>query len=166
MSRNHVIYAGSFDPFTKGHLDIIERLQHTFEKITVLVSSSSDKTYWFSLKERRELVEISLQKKLPHVIVDAFEGLTVEYAKKNQIFTLARGLRSERDLPYEQELAFCNNKLCSQIETLFLFARPAYACISSRFVKEMAVHTGLLKDLIPEEIIERILIKAKVKNPL
>ena len=120
---SHGLYPGSFDPITCGHIDIVKRLSCMFKQITVLVASSIHKEYWFSLKEREEMAQKSLQN-LSNVTVDKYEGLTTDYLKKNKIFTVLRGIRSVTDFPYERDLAVNNKKIFPHMEdSVFIFRK-------------------------------------------
>ena len=152
---SHGLYPGSFDPITCGHIDIVKRLSCMFKKITVLVASSIHKEYWFSLKEREEMAQKSLQD-LSNVTVDKHEGLTTDYLKKNKIFTVLRGIRSVTDFPYERDLAVNNKKIFPHMETLFLFSGTGTEVVSAKWIKEIAFHKGDLKGLVPKFVEKKI----------
>ena len=152
---SHGLYPGSFDPLTCGHVDMIVRLSRMFQQITVLVASSIHKEYWFSLEEREEMAKESL-KHLSNVEIDKHEGLTTDYLKKNNIFTVLRGIRSVTDFPYERDLAINNKKIFPEMETLFLFSGMGTEVVSAKWIKEIAFHKGRLKDLVPEFVEEKI----------
>lgn len=147
----NAVYPGSFDPITLGHCDIIQRIQKIFGNVTVLVSQSSRKNYLFSAEERKALVEGAL-KGVPNVKIDIHDGLTIDYAKKNNAQVIVRGLRAVSDFEYEFVMANMNRKLNSGIETMIVFASPEFYYISSNTVKEVAMHGGPVKDLVTSNV--------------
>jgi pantetheine-phosphate adenylyltransferase len=148
-SKNRVIYPGSFDPITMGHVDIIKRLSQTFDEVVVLVASNSQKNFLFNAQERKDLILQALDGQ-HNITVDIFDGLTVNYMKKHGLDKIVRGLRAVVDFEYELAMANINRKLQPDIETLLVFASPEYYYISSRSVKEVAMNGGNLKGLVPE----------------
>ena len=153
MSSNQLsaIYPGSFDPITNGHVDLIKRLSRLFHHLVILVSASYKKKYLFSLEERVELALSSL-KDVKHIKVCSYNGMTVEYARKNHIKTIIRGVRAVNDFEYELTMAAANKKLFPECETFIAFTRPEYTHLSSRIVKEIASHGGDLSDWIPKPV--------------
>ncbi len=152
MSKR-VVYPGSFDPITLGHVDIIERLCRTFDEVVILIAQSSQKHSLFSIEERKELIQKSLLGP-KNFQVDSFAGLTTDYMKKNNISLIVRGLRAVVDYEYELTMANINRKIAPEVETLLVFASPEYYFISSRAVKEVAVNGGPLEGLVPPGVIE------------
>lgn len=148
MSVQTAIYPGSFDPITLGHVDIIQRVAKTFDRVIILIARSPDKPSLFSPEERKTLIEQSLSH-LENIEVDIHEGLTVDYARTKNAKILIRGLRAVVDFEYEVSMANMNFKLDPDIETLLVFARPEYYFLSSRSVKEVARHGGQLQGLVP-----------------
>ena len=144
------VYPGSFDPITNGHIDLIERLNPFFKPLVVLVSTSSNKQYLFSLKERLNLVKECL-KNVENVEVTSYQGLTIEYMKKQAIRVIIRGVRTSADFDYELTVAAANKKLFPDCETFIAFTRPEYRYLSSQVVKEIAIHDKgeKLNDWIP-----------------
>lgn len=157
MSRI-AVYPGSFDPIHLGHVDMITRISKTFDQTVVLVAHSGQKQSLFSAEERKELIERALGS-LKGVTVDIFEGLTVDYMRKCQAQVILRGLRAVVDFEYEMTMASINQKLAPEFETMLVFARPEYYYISSRGVKEVALHGGSLKGLVPDVVVEPLLRK-------
>lgn len=145
------VYPGSFDPITNGHIDIIRRIQPIFGEITLLIAKSSKKTSLFTTEERIELARKAL-KGIPGVTVEAHDGLTVAYMKKAKIKTIVRGLRAVSDYEYELVMANMNKKLDPNVETMIVFASPEYYYVSSNTVKEVAMHGGSVKDLVPHAV--------------
>ncbi len=154
------VYPGSFDPITLGHVDIIQRLSLVFEKVIVLVAKSSTKPGLFTPEERKALIQKTL-KDFKNVQVDIFEGLTVDYLKKEKAKVIVRGLRAVVDFEYEMTMASMNKKLEPEIETMLMFAAPEYYYISSRGVKEVAANGGRLLGLVPELVIEPLIQRLK-----
>ena len=115
------LYPGSFDPVTNGHLDMVSRISELFNELTVLVTSSIHKNYWFPLEERY-LIAKEVFKNFENVKVDSYEGLTTDYLKKHKIGIVVRGIRSVTDFPYERDLACNNKKIFPEMETFFLFS--------------------------------------------
>lgn len=154
-----VLYTGSFDPITKGHLDIINRISRKFDEVVVTVFNNKEKKYWFSIEERCEMVRGAI-KHLKNVQVDFTEGLVVDYCDKNDITIIVRGLRAVSDYEYELSISSINKHLNKKLETLFMVASPEYSFLSSSMVKDVAEHGGAFEDLVPDNVaveINRIL---------
>ena len=147
------IYPGSFDPITKGHLDILMRAAGIFDKVIIAVAKNSEKHGFLSIEERVELIRKSV-KPLENVEVDAFEGLTIEYAKKCGAEVLIRGLRAVSDFEYEMQLSQTNSALASDIQTVFLITKPEYNFISSSTIKEILINGGDISNFVPEPVFE------------
>ena len=154
MSRI-AVYPGSFDPITLGHVDIIDRISPLYDQVIVLIANSSQKNSLFNVEERKKLVEMSLAH-LKNIKVDIFDGLTVDYMRRNKAQVIVRGLRAVVDFEYEMTMASMNKKLAPEIETTLVFARPEYYYISLRGVKEVAVNHGSLKGLV-NDLVEKAL---------
>lgn len=147
----HAIYPGSFDPVTFGHIDIIKRASKMFDRITVGVLINQGKTPLFSIEERVNILK-EVTKDLPNVTVDCFDGLLVEYAKKEQANVIIRGLRAVTDFEYELQIAQTNRKLCDEVDTVFLITSLEYAYLSSSTVKEVASYGGDISKFVPEDV--------------
>jgi pantetheine-phosphate adenylyltransferase len=145
------VYPGSFDPVTNGHLDIIHRASKVFGKLVVAVSNNSTKNPLFSLEERMELL-VAVTKDLPNVEIDGFRDLLINYMNKRNARIIVRGLRAVSDFEYELQMALTNNKLCEDIETLFIPSATKYSYLSSSIVKEVARFDGPVGDLVPDEV--------------
>ena len=145
------IYPGSFDPITKGHLDVLKRAADIFDKVIVVVSVNVNKKSFISVEDRVELIKQSC-KEIPNVEVDSFDGLTIEYAKKRNANILIRGLRAVSDFEYEMQLSQANNALCNDIHTVFLITKPKYNFISSGTVREIALMNGDISKFVPEPV--------------
>ncbi len=155
-----VIYPGSFDPVTYGHLDIIDRCAQKFSKVIVSVLNNKSKKNLFTIEERVELLKKTLEK-YDNVEVDTFSGLLVDYAKEKKCNTMIRGLRAVSDFEYEMQMALVNKKLEDEIETLFMVSRGRYAYLSSSIVKEVAIFGGNISCFVPD-VVERAL-KEKIR---
>lgn len=149
------IYPGSFDPVTCGHLDIIERAAQMFDRLVVSVSHNTTKRPLFSVAEREAMLKAILQPYY-NVVVDSFDGLTVNHAREQNAQVIIRGLRAISDFENEFMMALTNKKLQSSVETVFLMTRAEYSFISSSAVKEVASFGGCVRDLVPPYIEERL----------
>lgn len=153
-----VLYTGSFDPITCGHLDLIKRCASKFDEVVVCIFNNKSKSHWFTGEERYELVKEAV-KDLNNVSVDITEGMVVNYCKKNNINMIVRGLRAVSDYEYELSVSSINRHLYSDLETFFLVASPEYSFISSSMVKEVSEFGGEFRDLVPENVEKAILEK-------
>lgn len=154
------IYPGSFDPITKGHLDVLKTGSEIFDKVIIAVSTNHAKSAFLSVEERIELIKSSIAD-MDNVEVDSFDGLTVEYAKKRGAKIILRGLRAVSDFEYEMQLSQTNSALSSDIKTIFLTTRPKYNFISSSTVKNIAVLGGDVSKFVPEAVNEYLKTKCK-----
>ena len=146
-----VLYPGSFDPITKGHVDVILRLRSIFDRVVVLVADSQQKNYYFSNAERVQLIQgaIGNQK---GISVRGSQILTITAAKEEGIRVVARSVRTSLDCEYEFTLADTNKKLDPDIETLFIMADPKFAFISSTLVRELASYGANTSEFVPENV--------------
>ena len=151
MHEHVCLYAGSFDPITLGHMDMIERARAIFDRVIVAVSKNPDKRSAFSLEERMQMIQIATQH-MTGIEVVACEGLTVEFAVAHGAHVMLRGLRAVSDFEGERSLAQINRAICSDVETLFLIGKPEHSHISSSGVREMASYGCSLEGFVPEEI--------------
>ncbi|HEX3799750.1 MAG TPA: pantetheine-phosphate adenylyltransferase [Verrucomicrobiae bacterium] len=143
-----VIYPGSFDPLTNGHLDVIQRAAKLFDRVIVAVAKNDSKHPLFTMAERRDLVA-SCVKHLPNVEADTFEGLLVNFADKHSAEAIIRGLRAVSDFEFEFQLALMNRKLNERVETIFMMPKDTYTFLSSRLVKEIARLGGDVGTFVP-----------------
>ena len=155
------VYAGSFDPVTYGHIDIIRRAADIFDKIIVAVARSTEKQTLFTVKERVEMLR-RVTRTMPNVRVDDFRGLAVDYVSKVGARILIRGLRALSDFEYEFQMALTNRKLNEGIETIFLMPSESYSYISSTLIKEAASLGADVSTFVPDFIEKRL--KAKLKK--
>ena len=147
------IYPGSFDPVTKGHIDILERASKMFDKVIIAVLKNSSKKSFLHVKDRVELIKQSI-KDIKNAEVAFFEGLTVEYARKTGAKFLIRGLRAVSDFEYEMQLSQANMSIAPDIGTVFLITKPKYNFISSGIVKELASDGEDVTKFVPESVVE------------
>lgn len=151
-----VVYPGSFDPITNGHMDIISRAANSFEEVTVCIMINPVKNYLFSMDERIEMLEKVLYD-YDNVRVEKYEGLLIDFVENNNIDAILRGIRAISD--YETELQFAQmNKFYSNtgVETLFMVADPNMSYLSSSIVKEIASHNRDVSNLVPKLVAEKI----------
>ena len=146
-----VIYPGSFDPPTNGHLDVIQRASRLFDRVIVGVARNESKQPLFTLAERRNLIEESVAE-LDNVEVDVFEGLLVEYVEKQNGNAVIRGLRAVSDFEFEFQMALMNRKLNEKVETLFMMPRASYSFLSSHLVKEIASLGGDVSAFVTQSV--------------
>lgn len=146
-----VIYPGSFDPVTNGHLDVIQRAARLFDKVIVAVANNDTKRPLFTLKERVQLVRRAVRH-LPNVEVDSFSGLLVHYAEKRGALVVIRGLRAVSDFEFEFQLALTNRKMNERIETIFMMPREANVFLSSSVVKEISRLGGDVSPFVPAHV--------------
>jgi len=146
-----VIYPGSFDPFTNGHLDVVERAAKLFDQVIVAVAQNTDKQTLFTQAERKRQI-VTVLNDLPNVEVTEFKGLLVEFAKAQKAQAIIRGLRAVSDFEFEFQLALMNRKLDEEIETIFMMPREAYTFLSSKLVKEIAQLGGDVNAFVPANV--------------
>jgi pantetheine-phosphate adenylyltransferase len=146
-----VIYPGSFDPLTNGHLDVVQRAARLFDRVIVAVARSESKHPLFSLEDRLEMVKQSIRA-IPHTEADAFDGLLIEYVERRGAQAVIRGLRAVSDFEFEFQLALMNRKLNESIETIFMMPKDTYTFLSSRIVKEIASLGGDVSAFVPEHV--------------
>jgi len=146
-----VIYPGSFDPLTNGHLDVVQRATRLFDRVIVAVAKNDSKSPLFSLAERLDLVARAVQP-LANVEADAFDGLLVDYVEARSAQAVIRGLRAVSDFEFEFQLALMNRKLNERIETIFMMPKDTYVFLSSRIVKEIARLGGDVSAFVPEHV--------------
>ena len=155
-----VIYPGTFDPITHGHIDVIKKALKLFDKIVVAVSNVNNKDYLFTQEERLDIVNKALFKDLrfnkKKIVVISFNSLTTDLCKKFKSNIILRGLRAVSDFEYEFQLAGMNRKLNNNIETIFLMSDVENQIISSRFVKEIVKLNGDIKKFTTKSTIKSL----------
>ena len=147
MSKT-AIFAGSFDPFTIGHKNIVDRaLQSVADEVIIAIGINYEKKYMFSLEERLQAIRKAFENE-PRVRVETYEGLTTDFAKRVGASFLLRGVRSVTDYEFERDMAEVNHRLTG-IETVLLFTDAQYACVSSSLVRELISYHQDVKDFLP-----------------
>ena len=146
-----VIYPGSFDPMTNGHLDLVQRATKLFDRVIVAVAKSESKSPLFTLEERLGMVAEAVRH-LPNVEADSFDGLLVKYVEERSAQAIIRGLRAVSDFEFEFQLALMNRKLNERVETIFMMPKDTYTFLSSRIVKEIARLNGDISSFVPPNV--------------
>src|SRR5215471_16965515 len=146
-----VIYPGSFDPLTNGHLDVVQRAARLFDRVIVAVARSESKHPLFSLEDRLQMVAEAIRP-IPRAEADAFDGLLIDYVERRGAQAVIRGLRAVSDFEFEFQLALMNRKLNESIETIFMMPKDTYTFLSSRIVKEIATLGGDVSAFVPEHV--------------
>lgn len=163
MSDAKVIYAGSFDPVTNGHTDIIKRAIKTFGKVRVVLMINPKKNYLFTEEERLEMLRDALSDELGNVEFDSYDGLLVDYCEAQGIYTVIRGLRALTDFDYEFQMALTNRQLNEKVESVMLIANANYTYVSSSAVKEIAHYGGdisfMVSDMVEKKMHEKYINK-------
>jgi pantetheine-phosphate adenylyltransferase len=149
------VYPGTFDPFTNGHIDILERAIRIFAEVIVAVAANPEKSPLFSLEERMAIIRDAI-KGMQGVSVDTFDCLLVDYVQSQGAQVVIRGIRAVSDFEYEFQMALMNRRLSQGIETVFLMPHEAYSYLSARLVKEIALLGGDVSGLVPP-LAERLL---------
>ena len=154
------VYAGSFDPITNGHLDIVRRALAVFDEVVVAVAHNSQKdSALFTAAERVDMIRDALADVAERVQVDSFEGLLVHYCRRMDARVIIRGLRAVSDFEYEFQMAMMNHHLNQEIETVFVIAGEAYFYTASRLVKEVVSLGGDVSALVPRGVSHRLVQK-------
>jgi pantetheine-phosphate adenylyltransferase len=151
------VYAGTFDPVTHGHLDIIVRAGKVFDRLIVATTSSQDKTPTFSLDDRLSLLERSTEGLGSNIEVAKFEGLLVQFARRVGALVLVRGLRAAGDFDYEFQMAMMNRALAPEIETSFFVTNPKYMFVSSTLIREIAAAGGPVDEFVTPMVRDAIM---------
>lgn len=149
--RKVAIYPGTFDPFTFGHLSLVQRGLKIFDNVIIAIGNNSAKKYMFDINERLALVRGAVEG-IDNVEVESFDTLLVDYARERGVSTVIRGLRAVSDFEYELQMALMNRKLSRSMETVFLMPALRYIFLSSTIVKEAASFGGDISDLVPPNI--------------
>jgi len=145
------LYPGSFDPFTLGHLDIVQRAARLFDRLEITVAVNTSKAALFTVDERCALIRKCVAA-LPNVSVEPFEGLLVDRARERGAVALVRGLRQLSDFDYEFRMAFANRRLHGDLETVFLMTSEAHALISASIVREIHHWGGDVSSFVPDPV--------------
>ena len=163
MDMRTVIYPGSFDPLTNGHLDVIKRATKLFDRVIVAVAESSSKKPFFTLAERKRMLA-GVVKDIPNVTATSFPGLLVDFAAKKKACAIIRGLRVVSDFEFEFQMALMNRRLKERIETVFMMPRGKYIYLSSSLVKEVARLGGEVSTFVPASVEQALRKKLRAKR--
>jgi len=155
------IYPGTFDPVTNGHLDVIKRGSIIFDTLIVSVGRNPLKETLFSVKERMEMIRDHV-KELPNVTVDCFDGMLVDYLKKQQTNIILRGIRTVSDFEYEFQRALTNRALSKEVETVFVMTSEQYSFLNSTLIREVVSLGGSMSQFVPSDVERRL--KEKFKH--
>lgn len=150
------VYPGTFDPFTNGHLDVVERAAAIFDHLIVGVAAHSDKTPTFSLEERVDMAAAACEH-LPNVTVKPFYGLVVDFARENGAKVLVKGLRAVTDFEREMQMALMNRSLAPDMDTVLLVTDTKYAFLSAGLIKEICMLGGDVSAYVPEAVLPKLL---------
>ncbi|MDY5050329.1 MAG: pantetheine-phosphate adenylyltransferase, partial [Candidatus Mucispirillum faecigallinarum] len=152
------VYPGSFDPFTLGHKDIVERAAKFCDKLFIAVSENINKKHLFSLDERVEMIREVFAGN-SSIVVESFSGLLVDYMQSRNAQYIIRGLRAVSDFEYEFQMAFANRNINSSVETIFMVPGSQYLFLSSTIVRDIAYNKGDVSNLVPEPVYKKLMEK-------
>jgi pantetheine-phosphate adenylyltransferase len=156
------IYAGTFDPITLGHLDLVERAAKLFDRLVIAVAAYSRKALLFTAEERVAMVR-EVTKRFPNVEVESFDGLLMNYARSKGIHVVVRGLRAFSDFEFEFQMALTNRKMAPDIETIFLMPNEDYSYVSSSTVREVAQLGGDVSNFVAKPVQQALAVKLRKK---
>ncbi len=159
-AKRIAVYTGSFDPMTLGHLDVIRRASQLFDELVVAMGEARGKTPLFTIAERKALIEETCAD-LTNIRVESFSGLAIAFAARKHARAMVRGIRSTADYAYEVQMALMNRAMRPEIETIFLPTSPEFSHISSSLAKEIALHGGDMRLLVPEPVAQKLAGKIK-----
>ncbi|MHC1701538.1 MAG: pantetheine-phosphate adenylyltransferase [Humidesulfovibrio sp.] len=146
------VYPGTFDPLTRGHVSLIRRGLKVFDRVVLAVAQSTPKKTCFTLDERVQMARETFQDE-PRIIVEPFDGLLIDYVLQRGAGAILRGLRAVSDFEYEFQMALMNRRLSRDVQTVFLMTDYKWMYLSSTIVKEVALHGGNVKGLVPEPVL-------------
>ena len=157
------VYPGTFDPITRGHLDVITRSQKLFSEITILIAYHNEKSPLFTVDERKDMI-IESTKDMENVQVDSYDGLLVDYAAQHDIKVIIRGLRAISDFEYEFQMALMNRKISPSVETVFFVPHESYTYLSSGLIKQIISVGGDISPFVPPIVDKYLKDKFKTKS--
>ena len=155
------VYPGSFDPFTLGHKDIVERAAKFCDKLYIAVSENINKKHLFTLEERVEMIREVFAGN-DNIIVESFNGLLVNYMQSKKAAYIIRGLRAVSDFEYEFQMAFANRSINNNVETIFMVPGSRYLFLSSTIVRDISYNKGDVSSLVPEPVCKRLIEKYNI----
>ncbi|HIB53679.1 MAG TPA: pantetheine-phosphate adenylyltransferase [Nitrospirales bacterium] len=155
-----LVFPGTFDPITNGHLDIITRSLHLCDHLYVAIAESSRKQPVFPIEERVEMARLATTT-FSNITIESFDGLVVSYVERKGAPAIIRGLRTSTDFEYELQMAMINRKLHPNIETLFLIPNEEYSYLTSSAIKELAVFGADVERFVPADVADRLLKRYK-----
>jgi len=156
VTETIAVYPGTFDPITRGHLDIIQRALFLFDRVVVAIAENSSKKKLFPLEERVQMIKDCFPTNEKRIEVDVVDGLLVDYAYTKGAKAIVRGLRAVSDFDYEFQLALMNRRIEREVETVFLMTGFRWIYISSSIIKEAARHGGDVSGLVPDHVCEKL----------
>ncbi len=156
------VYPGSFDPFTLGHKDIVERAAKFCDKLFIAVSENINKKHLFSLDERVDMIREVFAGN-SNIVVESFSGLLVDYMQSRNAQYIIRGLRAVSDFEYEFQMAFANRNINNSVETIFMVPGSQYLFLSSTIVRDIAYNKGDVSNLVPEPVYKKLMEKYNIK---
>ena len=155
MMRRIAVYAGTFDPVTNGHLDLVERGLRIFGQLIVAVAANPRKKPLFSHEERIEMFR-EVTANLKNVTIEGFNGLLIDYVKQREVVAIIRGLRAVSDFEYEMQMALTNRRLATNVEAVFMMPNEAYSFVTSSIVKEVASYGGDVSSFVPPLVFKKL----------
>ena len=161
MPTRKAVYPGSFDPITKGHMDIVHRAKSLVDEVHIALFLNPTKQPLFEIEERIAILK-ELYRNDDQVVISSFNGLIVDYCEEQQIYTIIRGLRAVSDFDYEFQMSLTNRKLNDKIDTVFLMTDEKYSYLSSTIVKQVSRFDGEISQFVPEIVVEAL--KRKMDN--
>lgn len=145
------VFPGSFDPITLGHVSVIKRAIPLFDKVIIAIGDNADKKHMFSAEQRGKWIT-EVFKNESKIVIDVYNGLTVEYCKKKKAHFILRGLRTSADFEFERSIAQINRRLAPEIDTLFILTEAKYTPISSSIVRDVIRNGGNIAEFVPPEV--------------